>query len=125
MAKGGTQCTTMSSQCAFDSTINRSGARARNLSPIARIAPFTRPTWALSSVSGRVRNCGACGTIAAPTMPGRLSDLLLIFASLLQAPPAGELAYAGFVAVQGPTLGCIDIQRPSTRGAASPCRCLG
>jgi len=65
--------------CAFDSTINRSGARARNWSPIARIASLTRPTCALSSVSGRVRNCGACGTIAAPTMPGRLSDLLLIF----------------------------------------------
>jgi len=67
--KAGTQCTTKSSQCAFDSTISRSGPRARNWSPIARIAVLTRPTCALSSVSGRVRNCGACGTIAAPTMP--------------------------------------------------------
>src|SRR5438270_2260485 len=71
----------MSSQCAFDSTIRRSGSRARNVSPIARIAALTRATCALSSVSGRVRNCGACGTIAAPTIPGRLSDLLLIVVS--------------------------------------------
>ena len=51
---------------------------------IARIALLTRPTCALSSVSGRVRNCGACGTIAAPRIPRRLCDLLLIVVS----PPA-------------------------------------
>src|SRR5207248_468871 len=68
-AKAGTQRTTKSSQCAFEITMRRSGSSARNLAPISRIAALTRATCALSSVAGSVRNCGACGTIAAPTMP--------------------------------------------------------
>ena len=61
------------------------GVERAEPSPIARIAALTRATCALSSVSGRVRNCGACGTIAAPTMPGRVVLLRHLPSALRQS----------------------------------------
>src|ERR1700749_2681802 len=46
--------------------IHRSGFIARSLSPISRATARTRSTFALSSVSGMVKNCGAWGSIAPP-----------------------------------------------------------
>src|SRR5439155_6839893 len=115
----------MSSQCAFDSTIRRSESRARNWSPIARIAALTRATCALSSVSGRVRNCGACGTIAAPTTPGRLTlgrltMLLLIGVDFLERIPLGRLAYARPRAVQARSRECPLIREPAVTESRQP-----
>src|SRR5215211_1609463 len=47
--------------------IQRSGLSARNFSPISAATSRTCWTTFLSSVSGMVKNCGACGSIAPPT----------------------------------------------------------
>jgi hypothetical protein len=46
--------------------IHRSGRSARNRVPISAAAALTRSTVLRSSVSGIVKNCGACGSIAPP-----------------------------------------------------------
>src|SRR6266568_614742 len=47
--------------------IQRSGLSARSRSPISAATARTCSTFALSSVSGMVKNCGACGSMAPPT----------------------------------------------------------
>jgi len=48
--------------------IQRSGAIALSLAPISAATILTRSTVARSSVSGIMKNCGACGSIAPPIM---------------------------------------------------------
>src|SRR5580704_17587671 len=56
--------------------IQRSGFIALSLSPISRATARTRSTFALSSVSGMVKNCGAWGNIAPPMTVETMALLL-------------------------------------------------
>jgi hypothetical protein len=46
--------------------IQRSGSSARSRLPMSAATSRTWATSALSSVSGMVKNCGACGSMAPP-----------------------------------------------------------
>src|SRR5215210_188380 len=61
--------------------IQRSGLSARNFSPISAATSRTCWTTFLSSVSGMVKNCGACGSIAPPTIVDIIGSLSCSFAS--------------------------------------------
>src|SRR3954453_18713109 len=69
--------------------IQRSGLSARSRSPISAATSRTRSTTFLSSVSGIVKNCGAWGSIAPPTMV-EFMDFSLAGESIAQS--AGQQA---------------------------------
>ena len=51
----------------LEKMIQRSGFSAFSFAPMSAATARTRATVALSSVSGMVKNCGACGSSAPPT----------------------------------------------------------
>src|SRR5262245_47000961 len=66
MVKGGAAVWKNCSAWSLEKMIQRSGLSARSRLPMSAATSRTFATTALSSVSGRVKNWGACGSIAPP-----------------------------------------------------------
>ena len=76
MVKGGATLRKNCSAWSLEKMIHRSGFIALSLSPISRATARTFSTFALSSVSGMVKNCGAWGNIAPPMTVETIALLL-------------------------------------------------
>jgi hypothetical protein len=70
--------------------IQRSGLSARSRRPISAATSRTCVTTALSSVSGMVKNCGACGSMAPPITVDIMAFLLCRKNILRGKPQQGD-----------------------------------
>src|SRR5215813_3719302 len=75
--KGGAALWKNCSAWSLEKMIQRSGLSARSRSPMSAATARTCSTFALSSVSGMVKNCGACGSIAPPMTVDVMAPLLM------------------------------------------------
>src|SRR5262249_45103795 len=86
MVKGGAALWKNCSAWSLEKMIQRSGLSARSRSPISAATARTCSTFALSSVSGMVKNCGACGSMAPPTTVEIINPLLGSLKSIALGP---------------------------------------
>src|SRR5579863_9324583 len=95
--------------------IHRSGSSASSLLPTSAATARTCATSALSSVSGMVKNCGACGSMAPPITVDIMANLLcrkaIAHAELQQAWRHGSHALVRFTAAGDAVSLAVNMER--------------